>query len=308
MWTIYMHRNIFNNKSYIGQTKDIKQRFRRNGKYYLNQSKSGKYNQPKFAKALIKYGWNNFEHIILETNISTLNEANEKEKYYISKFNSIKNGYNIREGGVDSKICYGKKIFELDSNKNILKEFSCSQDVSRYYGWSLFVSRSVIKCCKGIVGSIKGKYFCFVDDYDNYMIKLSRNNKVVYQLDDNLNIVNRFNSLSEAAKYVNNELNVKYKNTTLAKIRDCCLGNRNKTRGYYWSYEVNFNKSNIKKITRGELKSKNIAQYTLDNKLIKIFKSSGEIQRELNILRGNVCSCCRGELNSAYGYIWRYVD
>lgn len=48
--------------------------------------------------AINKYGWENFEHIILATGL-TFEEANLKEKEYIEKFNSINNGYNIQSGG-----------------------------------------------------------------------------------------------------------------------------------------------------------------------------------------------------------------
>lgn len=90
---IYMHKNKINGKIYIGQTcKSPEERWGTNGAKYKCQ--------PKFYIDIEKYGWDNFEHIILEKNL-TQKEANEKEKYYISKYNSRNEnyGYNILPGG-----------------------------------------------------------------------------------------------------------------------------------------------------------------------------------------------------------------
>lgn len=92
MYIIYMHKNKINNKVYIGQTSlDPPEKRWRNGQGYQKQY---------FYKAIKKYGWDNFEHIILEKNL-TFEEANEREKYYIKIFNSLdKNfGYNCTDGG-----------------------------------------------------------------------------------------------------------------------------------------------------------------------------------------------------------------
>ena len=100
-WTIYKHTSP-EGKSYIGQTcqKNVNQRWR-DGKGYIENK------QPLFKNAIIKYGWSNFKHEILEKDIKTLEEANKKEKYYIDLFRTYIgfkdcNGYNMTPGG-DSK-------------------------------------------------------------------------------------------------------------------------------------------------------------------------------------------------------------
>ena len=95
MKTIYLHRNKINNKVYIGQTiqNDPNDRWK-NGNGY----KTCTY----FYRAIQKYGWENFEHIILEQNSSwTQEELDKKEKEYIILYraNDISYGYNITEGG-----------------------------------------------------------------------------------------------------------------------------------------------------------------------------------------------------------------
>lgn len=90
MYVLYCHKNKINGKEYIGITSDYNKRFSSNGKHYKDS--------PKFWLAIEKYGWNNFDHIILEREL-TLEEARLKEIETIKERNSIKNGYNISEGG-----------------------------------------------------------------------------------------------------------------------------------------------------------------------------------------------------------------
>lgn len=54
-------------------------------------------------------------------------------------------------------------------------------------------------------------------------------------------------------------------------------------------------------------KSKKVAQYTLDGELIKIWDSANECGRN-GFSQGSVSACCRGELKSSKGYIWKYYN
>lgn len=95
-WRIYKHTNKINGKCYIGLTsKDIKNRAGKNGYGYRTQY---------FSRAIKKYGWDNFEHEILEDNIETIEEANKREKYWIKFYHSCVldsecHGYNADFGG-----------------------------------------------------------------------------------------------------------------------------------------------------------------------------------------------------------------
>lgn len=92
-YVIYMHRNKINNKIYIGQTcQNPQRRWGINGKNYKTS--------PYFWSAIQNYGWENFEHIILETHL-THEEANKRESFYIKlyKTNLKEFGYNLTSGG-----------------------------------------------------------------------------------------------------------------------------------------------------------------------------------------------------------------
>lgn len=65
-YCVYIHTNKINNKVYIGQTgKSLNDRWRKDGSGYLQKRKNGVYYQPLFARAIQKYGWDNFKHEVI---------------------------------------------------------------------------------------------------------------------------------------------------------------------------------------------------------------------------------------------------
>lgn len=94
-YCVYCHRNKINGKCYIGQTiyqDNLDLRWGIDGKRY----KVNKH----FWSAIQKYGWNNFEHYIIQDNL-TQEEANLLEDLNIRAYNTIDRnyGYNHRGGG-----------------------------------------------------------------------------------------------------------------------------------------------------------------------------------------------------------------
>ena len=95
-WIIYKHTNKSNGKIYIGQTcQKINDRW---------QSGKGYSRSRLFYNAIKKYGWDGFDHEIIEEGIKTIQEANEKEAFYIKKYKSYARlkdswGYNMTPGG-----------------------------------------------------------------------------------------------------------------------------------------------------------------------------------------------------------------
>ncbi len=87
MYIVYKHTNTINQKNYIGITKyDNNPNYRwKNGRGYIQNE--------EFFADILKYGWDNFTHTILEKDLDELQALN-KEAYYIEKYDAIKNGYN----------------------------------------------------------------------------------------------------------------------------------------------------------------------------------------------------------------------
>ena len=93
---VYCHYNKINGKRYIGQTKNsLHKRSGSKGQNYIES--------PVFYNAIQKYGWDNFEHIVLKEKL-TSEEANYWERYYIELYHTyIRDdqcqGYNMTLGG-----------------------------------------------------------------------------------------------------------------------------------------------------------------------------------------------------------------
>lgn len=105
MYCIYLHRNLINGKVYIGQTKfgDNPNKRWQGGEGYKRQI--------NFYEDISKYGWDNFDHIILASNL-TLERANALEIKFIEDYQSTdpQYGYNIMSGGGNT----------LSNNSNLL--------------------------------------------------------------------------------------------------------------------------------------------------------------------------------------------
>lgn len=88
-YSVYCLTNMITNEKYIGATKNPHARWETDG---------ARYDHGKISKAIKQYGWDNFKKEIIESGL-TKAQAEEKEQYYISLFNTIEDGYNIQPGG-----------------------------------------------------------------------------------------------------------------------------------------------------------------------------------------------------------------
>ena len=109
-WVIYVHTLILDGRKYIGQTNDIKARWK----------PSAYKTCTKFYNAIQEYGWNNFSHEILYDNL-TLEEANKLEEELIAKYNTINNGFNLDSGGLNHLHSEETKIKMSNTRKGVPK-------------------------------------------------------------------------------------------------------------------------------------------------------------------------------------------
>lgn len=144
MYTIYKHTNKINGKSYIGQTKrPLSTRFGINGENYIHSV--------KFYAAIQKYGWDNFEHSILEENL-TAEEVDLREQYWIKFYDSINNGYNLLSGGNHQEV----KLSTKEKQRN--SQLSKCEENRQLYGTGLKPS-----AIKKLSDMYRGKHFAGID-------------------------------------------------------------------------------------------------------------------------------------------------
>jgi len=120
---IYCIENIITHKKYIGQAKSyilkkgkiVKHGLSGRFKTHLKSAFSGKNSCPKLYNSIVKYGYKSFSISLLE--ICYLEFLNEKETFYIKKFNTVEDGYNI---------LYSNSTIHknFDSRKNVIEKIS----------------------------------------------------------------------------------------------------------------------------------------------------------------------------------------
>ena len=209
---VYMHINNKNGKKYIGITskKDPQKRWGRNGSGYKCQF---------FYKAIQKYGWDNFSHEIIATDLS-IEEALNLETELITKFRSLwtDNGYNIISEQSDNMTHACVPIYQFDLYGNYLDSFdSITAAANKYniHAENIVVAlNDITKMCGGFIW----RYQKDVDDIESIKNIINRNNfdryYPIYQFD-------------LSGKYINSFSNAKEANNTNShwfscSILDCC--------------------------------------------------------------------------------------
>lgn len=139
IWVIYKHTNKVNGKSYIGQTCTPTKVRWQSGYGYTKKCQA-------FRSALDKYGWENFDHEIIEENITSIEQANEREKYWIAYYHTYLgdpqcHGYNMTPGGGASDTV--RQTIEKDGLYQ--KVFVCELPRYEADGWRVVPVKEVKK-------------------------------------------------------------------------------------------------------------------------------------------------------------------
>lgn len=116
---IYKFTNKVNGMAYVGQSSNIQKRY--------NQHKNVDHEFTLFHDAIKEFGFDSFDFEVIET--CQKNELNEKEIFYIQKFNTIyPNGYNKSPGGQIGHTIKLASISNVDEIITLLKETDMSND------------------------------------------------------------------------------------------------------------------------------------------------------------------------------------
>lgn len=303
---IYMYVNKVNNKKYVGQTINLRERHRR----HIKDSKTA------FDKAINKYGIENFCVYILHEDVNSMEERNSLEELYIKKYNTLINegcGYNIQKGGnnremnelTKKKLSEGRKgKFKGKENpfygkthteevKQIIRE---TRDKHKHIYQSEEFRQKISETTKGEKNGMFGKTHSEETKQKISESLQGHGTKQVCQYDNKGNFIKVWTSIREASK----QLNLQAPNIT-----HCLQVPTHKAGDCYWRYYTDESSLNSIVIPRAKPR---IAQYNLQGELIQVWESVSEIVETLGFNRSAIHNNIKRRNKSSHGYVWRYVN
>ena len=219
---IYKIENLINGKVYIGQSVDIKERWNDHKRINSRTSKEAlkKQKYPLYL-AFEKYGLDNFSFEIIEE--CSIEELNEKEQFYIKKYNSYidfpnSNGYNLTLGGDGTRKVTEEQIL------NIVKLWEEGKTTGEIMEALQVEKHAIIKYLK----LFSPTYSIEESDFRGRINAGISHRKRVDCYDLWGNYLKTYSSIREAAKIL--DLNV-------SKIINCCKGKAPRVKNYRFTYE-----------------------------------------------------------------------
>lgn len=311
-YLIYKH-TAPNGKVYIGITKQDAERRWQNGNGYNTQK--------KFWKAIQKYGWKNFTHEILETDL-TEKEACEKEMAFIEQYKSInpKFGYNTSEGGDTGRSLvtpvmqyyHDKPVNFFESHRQAAKLLSVSDSTINNYiiGTSMiegyrFETMPAIHTYDidtSLYDIRDEKHFCIgkmmrEQQRENTIARNKSNIRGICQYDMDGHFIRKFSSITEAQNSVEG----------LGSIGAALKGSgKSKSAGgFQWKYDT----GDYSDISALHVNGRPVLQ--IDPKsftLIAEYHSMADAERETGISNKQIIKSCKRQHITSGGFIWRYKD
>ena len=273
-WKVYCH-TFPNGKRYIGITKRaLETRWHKDGSGYKGQV---------VYDAIVKYGWDNVKHEILEEGLSE-EEAQFYEKQHIKEYgaHTSVNGYNCTWGGEGTNTFDDKAIYECwienPSLDYVADLFECNKDTVR---------KALDRC--GVP-------------------KTGRGSKV---------LMHKVNQYTLDGKYLATYESYKAAAKAIGKvdsgIRHCIKGEQKTAYGYIWrdyNGDISDLVVNYPVAANRGTPAKKVEQYDLNWKYIQTFDSIAAAARSLNRPHGNavIIEACNAGRNYAYGYYWKILQ
>lgn len=265
-YCVYVHTNKVNGKMYVGQTCQKPEYRWSNGTGYTGST--------YFYRAIQKYGWNNFEHEVVASNL-TKEEADNFERLLIKMFNTTdgNNGYNLTDGGD------GMTGFKHSSEtKEKMRQNNLGAN-NNNYGRHLSENQ-------------KRKISEFNSGVNNYSAR------AVLQYDLQGNFVQKWDYIRQAASALN---------ITASNISACCCHQQRKAGGFIWVYADDI-QSQINIRPYRHYHTKEVIQYDAQGNEVRRWFDAKEAADTLKLHRNTIVKACAGKLKTACGFIWRYTD
>jgi len=210
---IYMVTNKENNKKYIGATTSSLTSRKQD---HIQKANAG--SGYDFQQAIWIYGKDAFNWIEIDT-ASNLTELAQKEKYYIEKYNSFRDGYNSDSGGG-----FKKPIYQYTLTGKLVNTFDCLQDAANVVHVD---KKAISKICLGVNQTFDGYLWSYRYQEPYQPIKKDQRFKEVMQLSENKEFLATFSSIAEASRITG---------IHKSSIAKCCRGERKMVGDYIFKY------------------------------------------------------------------------
>lgn len=280
---IYKATSATTGKVYIGQTsQSLQERISQHNSHAYGHQ----YNY-HFHNAIRKYGAEDFDYEIIEDNITSKEVLNEREKYWISYYNSYYEGYNSTMGGDGSVRRDDELIAKLFRDGYTTQEIC---EITGYYR-----------------GTVYKSYRTTALTEENNRRKAERTrqrcSRVVEQYSLDGELIKIWPSATECGNSLGSQ----------SLISAICRQEENMLSAYGYLFKYADDPRNIlewvarlkNKKDSGKPK-KEIEQYDGDNNLICTYESASAAATALGKKdKSNICAAARKGVK-AYGYYWKY--
>lgn len=280
---IYKATSATTGKVYIGQTsQSLQERIRQH-----NSHAYGHQYTYHFHNAIRKYGINDFDYEIIEDNITSKDALNERERYWISYYNSYYEGYNSTMGG-DGNV---RRDDELIAK--LFRDGRTTQEICEITGYHR--------------GTVYKSYHTMALTEENNRRKAEQTRqrcaRIVEQYTLDGELIRIWSSATECGKTLGSQ----------SLISAICRQEENMLSAYGYLFKYADDPRDIlewvarlkNKKDNGKPK-KEIEQYDCDNNLVCTYESASAAATALGKKdKSNICAAARKGVK-AYGYYWRY--
>ena len=241
---IYVITNDVNDKLYVGQTtKTLEARIQQHRNSFVSGVDTHLY------RAMRKYGWDKFHFAVIATT-DTQERLDDLEAYFIAKYDTIHNGYNMAPGGsintMYSDVVKAKHDAKMRTEA-VRNKISSSMKASykRRGGPTEDHRKHLSESRKQLYASSQGDIVrakfkqSFKLSDAHYRALNDAKNKSVYCVDESANVVAEFDRVKDAAAwwYVNGYDSVKNADQLNDRIKESAKYNKY-IRGLKWVYRV----------------------------------------------------------------------
>lgn len=298
------------NKVYIGQSRDLEKRKKTFTKVSAVYTSAGS----AIDNARKKYSdFSKWKYLVLE--LCEEQELNEKEKFYIEKYNSFEDGYNSNDGFdfvAESVVLAGKKRAKSVLQYGLDGEFIKKWDTAKNAADELNLSYSSLSDAASIKKKLKtcggfqwrwysgnGDFPLSIKPIKNKTDRISEAKfKPVVQYGVDGSFIKEWKSIKEASEIIG---------INHTHISACCKGKRPTAGGFQWSYKstekTRLNNIGDSKTRISAARKKRVLQYSLNGDFIKKWESITLAENTLKI--NGVSQCVSGKILTAGGFQWR---